>query len=1059
MKKNGLLLLLMFVLWGTSYAQTQTITGKVTSSDDGSPLPGVSIVVKGTTTGTVTNIDGIYSLSISNPDATLTFNFVGMEKQEIAVQGKNVIDVIMAPNVIGVDEVIVIGYGVQKKSVVTAAISRVSADDLNGQKPSRIEDVLKGKVSGVQITQSSGQPGADSKVRIRGIGTINDSDPLYIVDGMAVEGGINYLNPADIQSVEILKDAASAAVYGARAANGVVLVTTKQGKGKATISYDMSYGIQNPWKLREVLNATEYMVLMNEKKYNDGSSPVYTADQIAQAGEGTNWQKETFNFDAPVQSHQVSVNGGSDKSSYFLSFGYYNQEGLVGGNFGKSNYERYSVRSNTTMTVFEEKSRDFLNKITVGSNIGYTRTLSSGIEANSEYGSILGSALSFDPTVSVYATEAEAASILAQYPYAVTDDQGRVFSLPPAGFQEIANPVAMLNQPNSSKDNSDKIVSSFYGEIDILPGLKFKSSFGVDLSFWGNDGYTFPYYLASQGKNTETSSVSSSMNRGYRWQVENILTYNKSFGEHNINLLVGQSANKYTYRTLSGTDFNLAELDPTKAVIDYATADQSEERTSGGTGGYSAKTLASYFGRVDYNYAERYMIQATIRRDGSSNFGPNNKWAIFPSVSVGWNVMNEPFIEDIRPDWFNAFKARFSWGKNGNERIGAFNYAATISGSQNYYFGGGYSIANGSNSGTMQYGSSASKLSNPDIRWEESTQTDAGFDAQFFQGLLTFSFDYFMKKTSGMLKEVTLPVYVGKSKPIGNVGDMKNWGYEFELGFKKAFGDVNFFASANVSRLYNELVNLGNDTGFEIEQTADASGLGAFVRASNGDVFPYFYGCQTDGLFQNWAEVNAYVNSEGALIQPNAQPGDVRFVDINNNGSIDDGDRTKIGKGMPDWTYGLNLGADYKGFDVSLFFQGTQGNDVFDFAMRGDIPGTNYPAWMLDRWHGEGTSNRIPRMSDTNPNQNWRSSDLFVKDGSFIRLKNAQLGYTLPKDLTSKLSISKLRVFVSGENLLTFTKYDGFDPEMASGNYTTIGVDRGCYPQARTISFGANIAF
>lgn len=1059
MKRNGLLLLLMFVLWGTAYAQTQTITGNVTSSDDGNPLPGVSIVVKGTTTGTVTDIDGNYSLGVSGPDATLVFNFVGMVKKEIAVQGQSRIDVEMDPNVIGVDEVVVIGYGVQKKSVVTASISRVSADDLSAQKPSRIEDVLKGKVSGVQVTQNSGQPGAESKLRIRGIGTINDSEPLYIVDGMAVEGGINYLNPSDIQSVEILKDAASAAVYGARAANGVVLVTTREGKGKAKISYDMSYGLQNPWKLREVLNATEYMVLMNEKKFNDGSTPKYTAAQINAAGEGTNWQKETFNYNAPVQNHQVSVNGGSDDYSYFLSFGYYNQEGLVGGDFGKSNYERYSIRSNTSMTVFEDKTRDFLNKVRVGSNIGYTRTLSSGIDANSEYGSILGSALSFDPTISVYATEEEAAAILAQYPNAVVDSDGRVFTLPPAGFQEIANPVGMLNQPNSSKDNADKIVSSFYGELDILQGLKFKSSFGVDLAFWGNDGYTFPYYLASQGKNTDVSSVSSSMNRGYRWQVENILTYAKSFGGHSLNLLAGQSANKYTYRTLYGADYNLAELDPDKAVIDYATADQSEERTSGGTGGYTAKTLASYFGRVDYNYAERYMIQATIRRDGSSNFGSNNKWALFPSVSVGWNVMNEPFLEDARPEWFNSFKARFSWGKNGNERIGAFNYASTVGGSQNYYFGGGYSIANGSNNGTMQYGSSASKLANPDIRWEESTQTDAGFDAQFFQGMLTFTFDYFMKKTSGMLKEITLPIYTGKSKPIGNVGDMKNWGYEFELGFKKAFGDVNFYASANASRLYNELVNLGNDTGYQIEQDAGASGVGAFVRSSNGEVYPYFYGVQTNGVFQNWAEVNAYTNAEGNLIQPGAQPGDVRFVDIDNSGAIDDADRTKIGKGMPDWTYGINVGAEYKGFDASIFFQGVQGNNVFDFAMRGDIPGTNYPAWMLDRWHGEGTSNRIPRMTDTNANKNWRSSDLYIKDGSYVRLKTAQLGYTLPQSLTSKISISKLRIYVSGENLLTFTKYDGFDPEMASGGYTTIGIDRGCYPQARTISFGANIAF
>lgn len=1062
--KKGLLLLMFFVLYSIAYAQQYTVTGTVTSADDGSPLPGVSIAVKGTTTGTITDVDGNYSIALQDGEATLLFAFVGMTSQEIDVNGRTSIDVQLESATLDVDEVVVVGYGVQKKSVVTAAISRVTEEDLDQAKPSRVEDVLKGRVAGVQITQSSGQPGSDSKVRIRGIGTVNNSEPLYIVDGMPVDGGINYLNPADIQSVEILKDAASAAIYGARAANGVVLITTKGGKASGTasnasINYDFNYGWQNPWKKRSVLNAKEYMVIMNESQINDGNSPRYTLDEIAAAGEGTDWQNETFNYDAPVQSHQVSVSGASDKANYFLSFGYYDQEGIVGGNFGKSNYKRYSVRTNSTYNVFETNDRNFLNRVRAGVNLGYSRGQSSGIETNSEYGSILGSALTFSPLVPVYADEETAAEILNRYPHAVKDEEGNVFSIPPSGFQEIANPVAMLHQPSSGLNNDDKFVGTFWGEIDIAEGLKFKSSYGTDLAFWGYDAYTFPYFLATQGKSVTQSSVQSEMNRGFKWQVENVLTYTKTFADvHNLTVVAGQSAQKYTYRNLGGVDYDLLETDPIKANINSAIADRDDERVWGGTGGYTAATLASFFGRVDYNFDEKYIIQATVRRDGSSNFGAKNKWAIFPAVSVGWNVTNEAFMED-RPDWFDALKLRASWGKNGNERIGAFRYTSLMDGGQNYYFGGGYSVADEAKNGVMQYGSSPAAIPNPNVKWEESEQLDLGFETRFFNNSLSFGFDYYKKKTNGMLMNQPIPDYVGQGAPIANAGDMENEGVEFELGYRHTKGDFNYHILANASYLKNTLINLGNASGENIYESAGASGVGSYVKGENGEVFPYFYGFKTDGIFQTQDEVDAYVNTDGEKLLPSAAPGDVRFVDFNNDGEITDADKTKIGKGMPDWTFGLTLGADYKGFDVNVFFQGTQGNDIFDFAQRGDIPAMNRPSWILDRWIGEGTSNTIPRVTSANPNSNWRSSDLYVKDGSYIRLKNMQLGYTLPAELTRRVSVQQLRLYVSAENLLTFTKYDGFDPEIASGGYTTIGIDRGIYPQARTISIGANITF
>lgn len=1048
-------LLVIVFLWCTAFsvfAQDIQIKGVVVSGGDNLPLPGVNVVVKGTSIGTITDLDGQFSFAVP-AKSMLSITYIGYKPLEVAADGSKLMNITLQEDTETLDEVIVVGYGVQKKSVVTAAISRVTAEDLNNTTPSRIEDALKGKVSGVQITQSSGQPGADSKVRIRGVGTVNNSEPLYIVDGMPVDGGINYLNPTDIQSVEILKDAASAAIYGARAANGVILVTTKSGvSGKTNITYDFTYGLQNPWKKRSVLNATEYMTLMNEVAVNDGNVPKYLPEQIASAGKGTDWQDETFNYDAPVQSHQVSVNGGSDKIVYFLSLGYFDQEGIVGGNYGKSNYNRWSLRTNSTYNVFETKDRSFLNKMRVGVNISYARSKSSGIETNSEYGSILGSALAFDPTVPVYAANPE--SVLASYPNAVKDKNGKVYSIPAGGFQEIANPVGMLNAPTSSTLNEDKFVASFWGELDLYEGLKFKSSYGADLAFWGNDGYTFPYFLATQGKNITQSSVFSNMHRGFTWQVENTLTYTKTFDDkHNLTVLLGQSAKEYTLRELYGDDYDLLETNPDKANINSAIADRDEERVAGGTGGFSNQTLASYFGRIDYNFDERYMIQATVRRDGSSNFGPNHKWAVFPSVSLGWNVTNEAFM-DSRPDWFSNLKLRASWGKNGNERIGQFRYTSLMDGGQNYYFGSG-------DNATMQYGSSPSKIANPNVKWEESEQLDLGFESRFFNNSLTFGFDYFKKKTNGMLMDQPIPAYVGKGAPIANAGDMQNWGLEFESTYKLKINDFSFNVGANASYLNNKLIKLGNASGEAIYADAGASGVGSYVKGRNGEVYPYFYGYKTGGILQNQQQADEYNSKYGEK----AQPGDVIFLDIAGeksntpDGKITDADKTKIGKGMPDWTFGLSLGADWKGFDLNLFFQGTAGNDVFDFSQRGDIQAMNRPSWMLDRWIGEGTSNKIPRMTAVNPNRNWRSSDLYIKDGSYVRLKTIQLGYSLPSSLLEKASLQRLRLFVTAENLFTFTSYDGFDPEIAAGDYFNIGVDKGIYPQSRTISVGANLTF
>ena len=1049
-------LFFLFLFWGialTVFSQNIQIKGVIVGGQDSEPLPGVNVVVKGNVSiGTITDIDGNFSLSVPS-DATLSISYIGYKSQEVPVRGLRNFQIVLKEDVEALDEVVVIGYGVQKKSVVTASIARVGADELDKVSPVRIDNALKGLAAGVTVTSASGQPGAASRIRVRGIGTINNSDPLYIVDGMPIEGGLDYLNPNDIQSIEVLKDAASGAVYGARAANGVILVTTKGGKeGKAKVSYDFSYGWQRPWKERDVLNATEYALMMNEGAINSGTAPKY--NDPYSYGEGTNWQKETFNYDAPVVNHQLSLSGASEKLNYFLSLGFFTQEGIVGGNYDRSNYERLTMRSNTTYTLFDEtKKRNWLNSLKVSSNISYARVKSTGIETNSSYGSALGSALSLSPILTVYA-EGQAAqdqidyySSNAKYTPMYDPKNGKLYTLAGTDYNEMVNPLALLSMPGS-KGWSHKFVANFSAELGIWDGLKFRTSYGADLSFWGNDSYTKKYYLTANSYANRTS-VSSSSSRGTVWQLENVLMYDKSINQHAFSVLLGQSAKKSNGFYLGGSRFGMIDPEGSKPYIDFCNGLQEDGDMSIYGGANAVSTLSSMFARASYNYDERYMFQFTIRRDGSSRFGSNNHYAVFPSFSLGWNLTNEKFMEK-RPDWLTSTKVRMSWGKNGNENIGNFGYIVLTSTGNNYILGSDESLINGVK---------ASGLANKDLKWEESEQLDFGVDFGFFNNALNFTVDYYKKTTNGMLMTMNIPSYVGESKPIGNVGKMENSGLELEGSYKFTHRDFNFRIGGNLTYLKNKLIEYGNDTGWA---NLDAfQGVGTISRAQNGEPFPYFYGYKTNGVFQNMAEVKAYTytDAEGTetMIQPAAVPGDVRFVDLNGDGKISDDDRTKIGKGMPDWTYGVNFTVNYKNFDLNMMWQGTIGNDIFDSTRRSDITATNLPSWMLNRWTGEGTSNKLPRFV-LGDNVNWQSSDLYVKDGTYLRLKNIQLGYTLPESLTRKVFVSSVRFYVAAENLLTFTKYDGFDPEISSGG-TSLGIDRGVYPQARTFTVGANLSF
>lgn len=1049
-KLLSVLFLLSFTL-AAVYAQNIQIKGTVVSGTDNEPLPGVNVVVKGnTSTGTITDFNGTFTLS-APADAILSISYIGFKSQEIAVKGHKDIKIVLQEDSETLDEVVVVGYGVQKKSVVTASIAKVSADDLASTAPVRMDNALKGLASGVTVTSSSGQPGAAAQIRVRGVGTIRTengaADPLYIVDGMPLEGGLDYLNPNDIASIKVLKDAASGAVYGARAANGVILVTTKTGKiGKTKVTYDFSYGWQSAWKKRDVLNASEYALMINEGAINAGIAPKFS-DPYSY-GQGTNWQDEVFNNNAPMMNHQVSVSGASEKVNYLFSLGFYTQDGIVGGNFDRSNYERLTLRSNTQYTLFDEsKERNWLNSLKVTSNLSYARIKSTNFDDNSTWGTPLGSALALSPILNVYDETEEAIKAqfdkygtTAEYTPVYDPRNGKLFSIP-GEFGEMSNPIAKLSLPGD-KHWSHKFVANFSAELQLWDNLKFKTSYGADLSFWGYDGYRPLYYLRS-GESSTQSSAYSRKEDGTVWQLENVLMYDKSIDKHSFSVLLGQSAKKSSGSYLYGSRNNITNY--SRPYIDASTGlAANADRDAAGAPSVDA-TLASIFARASYNYDERYMLQVTVRRDGSSRFGPNNHYAVFPSFSLGWNLTNEKFMNK-RPNWLTTTKIRLSWGKNGNENIGNFKYTVLTSPGNNAIFGSSENVINGVK---------ASGLANPDLKWEESEQLDFGLDFGFFNNALTFTADYYKKKTNGMLMEMNIPFYVGEAKPIGNVGKMENSGIELEAAYKFRVSDWNFRVSANASYLKNKLIEYGNESGWE--NLDSFQGTGDISRAENGKPFPFFYGYKTAGIFQNTDEVKAYKNDKGELLQPTAVSGDVRFVDVDGNGIIDANDRTDIGKGMPDWTFGFNLGVSWKNFDLNMMWQGTAGNDIYDATRRTDIATSNLPSWMLNRWTGEGTSNRIPRFVQGD-NVNWQSSDLYVYDGSYLRLKNIQLGYTLPAALTQKVFISSLRFYVAAENLFTFTKYHGFDPEISSGG-TSLGIDYGVYPQARVWTIGASLSF
>ncbi|MCM5664020.1 SusC/RagA family TonB-linked outer membrane protein [Galbibacter mesophilus] len=1014
-------------------AQTKEITGTVTE-EGGVPLPGANVMVENSSKVTITDFDGNYTIQAEEGDV-LTFSYIGYIKQSITVGTNTVIDVALATDTQALDEVVVVGYGTQKKSVVTGAISSVKSEDLEDLPITRVEQSLQGRTSGLTIAANSGQPGAPSTVRVRGITTFGNNDPLWVVDGVVVDaGGIGYLNQSDIESIEVLKDAASQAIYGARAATGVILITTKKGKsGKLTVNYNGYTGISSPARELDLLNAEEYATLMNESSVNGGGSILFP--NPSDLGEGTDWQDVIFNNSAKRIGQEISLSGGNEVSTFYASFGLLEQEGIVMPEI--SQYNRKNIRLNS--------SHKITKAISFGQTVGYSHEKNIGIgNTNSEFGGPLSSAINLDPLTPIIERDP---NTINGAPYTNTgiikNSEGYPYGISSLVGQEMTNPLAYQQTRLGNYGWSDNFVGNAYVQIEVLPGLKFKSTLGGKLAYWGGFGYTPVSYLNASNI-TPQNNVSKNTNKGFGWNIENTVMYERSLGNHNFNVLLGQgtyvdnitNGQGVTYYNIPADNFNDASFNfdvPTDQIDAYG-YENPEHR------------VTSLFSRVNYDYNEKYIFTGIIRRDGSSRFGSNNKYGIFPSFSLGWVLTKEDFWNPS--EVLNQLKIRGGYGVTGSDAIGDFRYLSTVSGGRNYTIG---------TSGSVTIGNSPDAPANPDLKWEETSQTNIGLEARLFNNF-NLVVDFYKKSTKGILQSVPIPGYVGATGlPVGNVADMDNKGFDIELGYNRTFGDFGLSVNGNLSYLENEVTYLGNGIDFlSGGQTVQASTY-PITRTAVGEAFNSFFGFKTQGIFQNQQEIDAYTNTEGNLIQPNAVPGDFKWKDVNGDGSITEEDRDFLGSSIPKYTFGFTVNLNYKNFDLMVFAQGAAGNQIFQGLRRLDIQNANYQTTALNRWVGEGSSNSFPRLTTNDTNKNFNNpSDFYLEDGDYLRFKTIQFGYTIPTEVIKKIGLQRIRLYVTAENLFTFTEYTGYDPEIGGGVF---GIDRGFYPQARTGMLGVNVQF
>lgn len=1003
------------------FSQSIDVTGTVVDEND-TPIPGATVLsVEDTTVGTGTDFDGNYSLIVP-ANSSIRFSYIGYQSQVIQVNNQTEINVALQPSTSQLDEVVVIGYGTTARKDLTGAVSTISADVVTQAPVGGLEQALQGRVAGLTIVQD-GAPGGSPAVRIRGVGTIGNNNPLYVIDGVQTTGGLNSLNPGDIQSISVLKDASAVAIYGTRAANGVVIVTTKRGRKNSPtqVSISVLSGFQQAWRQLDVLNAPEYARVIRESRVNanaqrtgNGNTDLLPLtpefDNPDSQVSLTDWQDELLRSGL-IQEYKLDIAGGNETTNYSFSTSVRDEEGII----LNSSFKRYTARASLDHVINK--------RLNVGATLNYSHRNTQGVPNNDIWNGALQSALSMPES------------------FPVRDADGN-FAAPTGGnagiYGNAQNPVGQaLRSDNSSPSN--RILGNIFTEWELFDGLKFKSMYAIDMST-----STFRFYqptFAEGSRPSITASLARGSGTSTWWGWDNTLNYTKKFNNHDFSLIVGTSQQKENFESFSADRQGFPEGDPEGLrYLDFGA--QGSDLVSG-TGGTA--TLFSYFGRLTYDYMDKYLLTASVRRDGSSRFTEGNRVGTFPSASVGWRISDENFLKKSKV--LTNLMLRASWGEVGNQDVGSFYpYVTTVGFGNNL----NYAFNN-----QLVAGAAVTSLGNPDLTWETTEMKNFGLDLSFLNNRIVFGADYFINDTRDILLQVPLPQLIGQVEtPNVNAGSVRNDGFELVLSYNSA-GDqeFNYSISANASFINNEVTSLS--TAPEIIADNDLRGSAPVSRAIVGEPIGSFFGFVTDGIFESQQEVDAH-----ALQEPDTAPGDFRYKDINNDGAITGEDRAILGNGFPDVTYGINFGADYKGFDLAVFLQGVSGVDVFnglEYLTLNNVGG-NKSTKILDYWTPENTNTNIPRLTWDDPNRNARISDRYVEDASYLRLKTVQLGYSFGPDALKALGFQQFRVYLSGQNLLTFTDYGGFDPEV-TGSDLSIGVDQGIYPQARIVMLGLDVKF
>ena len=989
--------------------QQQTVKG-IIKGPDGLPVIAANISQKGTNNATITDLNGNFTLNVTGRQPVLVISYIGYVTTEVNVSGRAFVEVVLQEDVAALDEVVVVGYGTMRKKDVTGAVSSVRSGEITKNATSNVMQAIAGKMSGVQVVQNSGTPGGDVSILIRGVGTINDASPLYVIDGVPVSGGMWYLNPNDVESIDVLKDASATAIYGSRGANGVVMVTTKQAQeGHTEINFDYSYGIQHSAKTYKMLDASQYAALHNEMRTNAG--PEYSLNPAfadpESLGAGTDWMDAIFRT-APMQKVNLSMLGGNQKISHATSLGYYTQAGIM----KNSSYNRLSLQSNI--------SSKLASNITVRANVN----LSAENRRTQPVSTVIQNAMRILPSIPIY------------------DDNGEYAG--PTGNAEwngnALNPVAIINEQNY-RMKGFRMLSNISLEWEIIKGLKFKTTGGAELGYDYNNSYIPKYkWGMNESKNT-MQTVTSAYEQLYLW--DNTLNYDKAFGKHRINAMIGTSYQEYKKESVSAAGSGRASELTTE--LDNAT-----KATDVGGNSYRW-ALMSYMARLHYSYDDRYLLTATFRADGSSKFGKDNRFGYFPSFAAAWNIGNEAFMQSVKP--VSLLKLRAGYGQTGNQNIGAYAFADKLSVNGVYNFGSQRGFE--SNLVNLIY---PYLLSNPSVKWESVEQYNVGLDIGFLQNRIVANLDFYVKNTRDMLTKKPVPQTSGTSLeqadwPPVNIGKVLNRGFEFTVNTKNFVGEFKWETSLNMSFNHNEVVSIG---GPEI--------LNGVSLIREGQPINSFYGYELGGIYQTLDEVftgpvmeNRAPDKASHNPYKNTSPGDMWFVDVDGNGEINDLDRTVIGNPSPDCIFGFNNTFSYKNFDLSIFFQGALGNQVWNGvrASHESMNSTyNQLATTLERWTGEGSSYSMPRAIYADPNNNSRASTRWLEDGAYAKLKNLTFGYTLPEKWIRKAKMKALRLYVSLDNLCTITNYSGLDPEAGLS-----GLDYGVYPSARTYMFGVSVKF